>query len=153
MKIVDIICSKSLTGFYFDDQIAIKKGASQDGFTYVGEPVTEKFTAIRQKGEAVSIMIVLEDGQIGYGDATAVQYSGCGGRDSLFLSEDGINTINEYIKPLLVGKDVSTFKETAKEIDNLMINDKQLHTALRYGITQALLHATAKANGITMLIK
>lgn len=150
MKIVDIISSKSLTGFYFDDQIAIKKGATQDGFTYVGQAVTEKFTSIRQKGEAVSIMLVLEDGQIGFGDATAVQYSGCGGRDSLFLSEDGIKTINEYIKPLLIGKDVSSFKENAKEIDNLMINGKQLHTALRYGITQALLHATAKANGITM---
>ncbi|AIO18759.1 Methylaspartate ammonia-lyase [Candidatus Izimaplasma bacterium HR1] len=150
MKIVDIICSKSLTGFYFDDQKAIKAGATQDGFTYVGDPVTDKFTAIRQKGEAVSIMIILEDGQIGFGDATAVQYSGAGGRDPLFLSDDGINTINEYIKPLLIGKDVSCFKENAEQIDNLVINGNQLHTALRYGLTQALLHATAKANSITM---
>ena len=150
MKIVDIICSKSLTGFYFDDQKAIKAGATQDGFTYVGDPVTDKFTAIRQKGEAVSIMIILEDGQIGFGDATAVQYSGAGGRDPLFLSEDGIHTINQDIKPILIGRDVTTFKENAELIDNLVINGKQLHTALRYGLTQALLHATAKANALTM---
>ena len=50
MKIKDIVCSKSLTGFYFDDQVAIKKGATQDGFTYVGNPTTEKFTTIRQGG-------------------------------------------------------------------------------------------------------
>jgi methylaspartate ammonia-lyase len=150
MKILDIICSKSFTGFYFDDQAAIKSGATQDGFTYVGKPVTDKFTAIRQKGEAISIMLILEDGQVALGDAAAVQYSGAGGRDPLFLSDEGIDFINEYIKPILIGKNVSTFKELAEMIDHLKVNGKQLHTALRYGLTQALLDATAKANHITM---
>ncbi|NMM61493.1 methylaspartate ammonia-lyase, partial [Clostridium sp. P21] len=57
MKIVDVICSESKTGFYFDDQRAIKKGAGHDGFTYVGEPVTEGFKNVRQAGEAISVMI------------------------------------------------------------------------------------------------
>jgi len=150
MKIKDIICSKSLTGFYFDDQVAIKSGASQDGFTYIGETKTPKFTSIRQKGEAVSIMLILEDGQVAIGDAAAVQYSGTGGRDSLFLSDEGIETIKKHIKPLLIGEDISTFKDLAQKIDELTINGKLIHTALRYGITQALLDATAKANKITM---
>jgi methylaspartate ammonia-lyase len=150
MKILDIICSKSLTGFYFDDQVAIKNGAIQDGFTYVGNPITEKFTTIRQQGEAVSIMFILEDGQVAYGDAAAVQYSGAGGRDSLFLSDEGIETINSYIKPILIGTDISSFKPLAEKIDNLVIEGKKLHTALRYGLTQALLDATAKANKMTM---
>ena len=150
MKIKDVIASKSLTGFYFDDQIAIKSGATHDGFTYVGEPVTDKFTAIRQQGEAVSIMLLLEDGQVAYGDAAAVQYSGCGGRDTLFLSDEGIETINKHIKPFLVGKEIDTFKELAETIDHLEVEGKKLHTALRYGITQALLDATAKANHVTM---
>ena len=34
MKIIDLICSKGKTGFYFDDQRAIKNGAKSDGFTY-----------------------------------------------------------------------------------------------------------------------
>ncbi len=150
MKIKNIICSQSLTGFYFDDQNAIKSGATHDGFTYVGEPVTDRFTQIRQKGEAISIMIILEDGTVALGDAAAVQYSGAGGRDPLFLSAEGIETINEFIKPLLIGKDVSTFRELAEMIDHLLVNDKPLHTALRYGLTQALLDATAKANKMTM---
>lgn len=150
MKITDIVCSKSLTGFYNDDQAAIKNGAPHNGFTYVGDPITPKFTQIRQKGEAVSIMLILEDGQVALGDATAVQYSGCGGRDPLFLSDEGIETIETYIKPLLVGRDINTFKALAEEIDGLSINGKLLHTALRYGLTQALLDATAKANKITM---
>ena len=150
MKIVDVISSKSLTGFYFDDQAAIKSGATQNGFTYVGDPVTDKFTQIRQKGEAVSIMLVLEDGQIALGDAAAVQYSGAGGRDTLFLSEDGIKTLDKDIRPYLIGKDVSTFKQLAEEVDMLEINGARIHTALRYGLTQALLDATAKSNKITM---
>lgn len=150
MKIKDIITSKSLTGFYFDDQAAIKKGATQDGLYYIGEPLTDKFTSIRQPGEAVSIMIILEDNQIAYGDAAAVQYSGAGGRDPLFLSDEGIEIIQKHIKPFLVGKDISTFKELALLIDSFKVEGKQLHTALRYGITQALLDATAKANHITM---
>ena len=39
MKIVDLVCSKSRTGFYFDDQRAIKLGAKADGSTYAGTPV------------------------------------------------------------------------------------------------------------------
>ena len=150
MKIKEIICSKSLTGFYFDDQAAIKKGAVQDGFNYLGEPITDKFIAIRQKGEAVSIMFILEDGQVGVGDAAAVQYSGAGGRDPLFIADEGIEILEEKIRPLLIGKDVSTFKELAEEIDSLKIEGKLIHTALRYGLTQALLDSTAKANKITM---
>ena len=81
MKIKDIVCAKGMTGFYFDDQRAIKQGAQHDGFNYVGESVTPGFTAIRQPGECVSVMFVLEDGQVAYGDCAAVQYSGAGGRD------------------------------------------------------------------------
>ena len=41
MKIVDVVCSAGRTGFYFDDQRAIKAGAGHDGIFYVGQPVTE----------------------------------------------------------------------------------------------------------------
>ncbi len=150
MKILDIICSQSLTGFYFDDQAAVKLGAKQDGFRYEGKPLTSKFSYIRQKGEAVSIMIILEDGQVALGDATAVQYSGAGGRDPLFNSADGIAQIEKYIKPLLIGKDIESFKELASLVDSFKIDNKLIHTALRYGITQALLDGASKAYKITM---
>ena len=86
MKIVDVICSAGRTGFYFDDQRAIKAGAGHDGVFYTGNPVTEGFTSVRQAGESISVMLVLEDGQIASGDCAAVQYSGAGGRDPLFLA-------------------------------------------------------------------
>ena len=59
MKIEKVICSKGRTGFYFDDQKAIKAGAKNDGAAYIGEPMTPGFTSIRMAGEAISVQLVL----------------------------------------------------------------------------------------------
>lgn len=150
MKIVDIVCSSGRTGFYFDDQRAIKKGAVSDGTTYIGEPVTEGFTSVRQSGESISVMIILEDKQIAFGDCAAVQYSGAGGRDPLFLADDFIPIIYEYVKPVLIGKEADSFKQLCELIEDIRVNNKKLHTAIRYGVTQAILDAVAKSNHILM---
>lgn len=150
MKIIDVVCSKGRTGFYFDDQRAIKQGAGHDGVFYVGSPVTEGFTAVRQAGESISVMLVLEDGQIAWGDCAAVQYSGAGGRDPLFMAEKFIPLIDQYIKPELVGKEADHFRELAAMMEAIQIDGKRLHTAIRYGVSQALLDAVAKATGRLM---
>ncbi len=150
MKIVDVVCSKGRTGFYFDDQRAIKQGAGHDGVFYVGAPVTEGFTSVRQAGESISVMLVLEDGQIAWGDCAAVQYSGAGGRDPLFLARDFIPLILEHIKPQLVGKEADNFRALAAMMEAITIDGKRLHTAIRYGVSQALLDAVAKATGRLM---
>ena len=150
MKILDVVCSQGRTGFYFDDQRAIKKGAGHDGVFYVGEPVTEGFTAVRQAGESISVMLILEDGQIAYGDCAAVQYSGAGGRDPLFLAKDFIPLIDKYIKPQLVGKEADNFRQLAADMEAITIDGKRLHTAIRYGVTQAILDAVARATGRMM---
>lgn len=150
MKIVDVVCSAGRTGFYFDDQRAIKAGAGHDGFTYVGETVTEGFTSVRQAGESISVMLILEDGQVAVGDCAAVQYSGAGGRDPLFLAKDFIPVIEEKIAPKLIGRELNSFKELAEEFDRMTIDGKRLHTAIRYGVTQAILDGVAKAKKVTM---
>ena len=150
MKIVDIVCSSGRTGFYFDDQRAIKKGAKHDGFTYIGEPVTEGFTNVRQAGESISVMFILEDGQVAYGDCAAVQYSGAGGRDPLFLAEDFIPIIEKHIAPKLIGRDVTSFRELAEEVDHMEVEGKRLHTAIRYGLTQGILDVVSKVKKVTM---
>ena len=72
MKIKDVLFSAGKTGFFFVDQSAIKKGARQDGFIYIGQPVTEHFERIRQAGESISVILILENGQIAVGDCAAV---------------------------------------------------------------------------------
>ncbi len=146
MKIIDVICAKARTGFYFDDQRAIKLGAKADGSAYIGSPVTPGFTAVRQAGEAISVLLVLEDGQIAHGDCAAVQYSGAGGRDPLFLANDFIPIIEKYVKPMLVGREADSFRTLTGEAESILVDGKRLHTAIRYGVSQAILDAVAKAN-------
>ncbi len=150
MKIIDVVCSRGRTGFYFDDQRAIKQGAGHDGTFYVGAPATPGFRAIRQAGEAISVMLILEDGQIAWGDCAAVQYSGAGGRDPLFLAEEFIPLIEKHIKPELIGKEAENFRKLAADMEAIEIDGKRLHTAIRYGVSQALLDAVAKATGRLM---
>ncbi len=150
MKIIDVICSAGRTGFYFDDQRAIKQGAGHDGVFYLGAPVTEGFRAIRQAGESISVMLLLEDGQMAWGDCAAVQYSGAGGRDPLFLAEDFIPVIDQFIKPQLVGQEAADFRGLCARMEAITVDGKRLHTAIRYGLSQALLDAVAKASGRMM---
>lgn len=152
MKIIKVICAPGKTGFFFDDQKAIKEGAKHDGAYYLGGPRTPGFTAVRQAGESISVMLLLENGAIAHGDCAAVQYSGAGGRDPLFLAENFIPVIQKYIAPQLEGKEITTFREMAAIIDNgINPSTKRLfHTAIRYGVTQALLDAVAKSQSKMM---
>ena len=150
MKISKVICAPGRTGFYFDDQAAIKAGAAHDGAMYEGEPKTPGFTGVRQAGEAISVMLVLEDGQIAWGDCAAVQYSGAGGRDPLFLAENFIPLIEGEVAKHLVGRELDSFRGLAEEIDHMEADGKRLHTAIRYGVSQAILDAVAKAKRLNM---
>lgn len=147
MKIKKVVCAAGKTGFYFDDQRAIKRGAVSDGAFYSGEVVTEGFTSVRQAGESISVLFILEDGQIAHGDCAAVQYSGAGGRDPLFLAKNFIPVILKEIAPMYEGKDITTFREMADRVDKFVRPEtgKAFHTAIRYGVTQACLDAVAKS--------
>lgn len=147
MKIVDVRAAAGRTGFFFDDLGAIGKAAIRDGATYQGLPITEGFTGIRQVGESILVMLTLEDGQVAYGDCAAVQYSGASGREPLFLAEKYLPVFNQYVIPILTGKELTSFQELALIVDSFINpqTGKRLHSALRYGTTQAILAAVAKS--------
>ncbi|NLL43239.1 MAG: methylaspartate ammonia-lyase [Firmicutes bacterium] len=153
MRITDVVLSKGLTGFYFDDQKVIRQGNYvENGLSYDGEPATPGFTKIRQAGESISVQLVLEDGQVAYGDCAAVQYSGAGGRDPLFLADDYLPLIEKYVVPELIDAELTSFRALAEKVDQLKDeNGKPLHTAIRYGVTQAILDAVARAQHLTMV--
>ncbi len=150
MRITKLICAPGRTGFFFDDQKAIKAGAEADGSTYRGGPVTPGFSAVRQAGESISVLLVLENGEIGWGDCAAVQYSGAGGRDPLFLAEDFIPVIEKHVAPALVGEEADGFRRLCIRLESLRVDGKPLHTAIRYGLSQAILDAVAKAKRLNM---
>jgi methylaspartate ammonia-lyase len=133
------------SSFYFDDQQAIKAGAQQDGFVYAGPAATPGFRAVRQAGECVSVVLTLSDGSIAVGDCAAVQYSGAGGRDPLFLASQFLPFLRAQVAPLLEGRTADDFLANARFFDRLEIEGERLHTAIRYGLSQALLNAAAQA--------
>jgi len=143
MKIKDVLFAPGKSSFFFDDQRAIKNGATHNGFIYEGNPVTEGFKKIRKSGESISIILILENQEIAIGDCAAVQYSGAGGRDPLFLAKNYLPILEKKIKPLLMDMEIANFRKMTDKFEKLQINGKQLHTAIRYGISQALLNARA----------
>ena len=150
MKIQKALFTSGTTGFFFDDQAAIKKGAAQDGFVYTGKTITDGFDQIRQTGECVSVLLVLDNGQVAQGDCAAVQYSGTGGRDPLFLAGRYIPFMQKHVQPILEGLELGSFRHLAEQFDSMQVEGKPLHTAIRYGISQALLDAVAKAKNMLM---
>jgi methylaspartate ammonia-lyase len=150
MKIIDVVLSKGLTGYYLDDKHAIQQGAKLDGNFYLGNPVTEGFKSIRQAGESVSVMLILEDGQTAFGDCATGQYSGIGGRDKPFFAEELLVFIEDKIVHNLVGMEITNFRDISEQIESMKVDGDRLHTGIRYGITQALLDAVAKKENMTM---
>jgi methylaspartate ammonia-lyase len=133
------------SSFYFDDQQAIKNGADHDGFVYTGQPVTPGFTAVRQAGECVSVLLQLSNGAVAVGDCAAVQYSGAGGRDPLFVASEFVPFLEQHIAPRLEGRRAADFLANTRFFDQLEVQGQRLHTAIRYGLSQALLDAAALA--------
>lgn len=145
MKIKKALFVPGKSAFFFDDQKAIKKNAVADGFVYQGKPLTPGFERIRVAGECISVVLELDDGQLATGDCAAVQYSGVGGRDPLFLANHYLPFMEQHLRPLLEGMEIESFRTMVERFENLTFDGKKLHTAIRYGLSQALLEAKAKA--------
>ena len=150
MRITDVLAVPVRAGFFADDQAAIRAGAEHDGFGYAGAPRTPGFRSIRQPGEALSVVLVLEDGSVEFGDCAAVQYSGAGGRDPVFSADRARHDVLTHLAPLLVGREVTGFRGPVGELDAVRPEGRPLHTAVRYGVSQALLGAAARATRRTM---
>jgi methylaspartate ammonia-lyase len=150
MKIKEVLYSVGMSGYFNKDLLAVKAGAKPNGTFLEGKPLTPGYTAIVQAGAIISIMLVLEDGSIAIGECADVIFSGLAGRDPLFIPSEHLPLLESVVKPWLTGRDVSLFRAPAQEIDAMQVDGARLHTALRYGLTQALLAATALAGRETM---
>ncbi|WP_324661592.1 methylaspartate ammonia-lyase [Haloarcula sediminis] len=152
MRIESIQAIPGVSGFFFDDQRAIKAGATQRGFAYDSPPKTAGFERVREAGESLIVELELADGTVVTGDCAAVQYSGTGGRDPLFRASEYRPVVEGTVADALCGRDATLFRdnaETLEAMDAQRSGGDRLHTAVRYGVSQALLNAAAKARGVT----
>ncbi|MGY3573061.1 methylaspartate ammonia-lyase [Bradyrhizobium sp. USDA 4504] len=140
--IKDVILAPGTGSFFYDDQAAIRAGVTQDGFRYLGTPLTPGFTTIRMPSHSLSIGLVLSDDAIVWGDMMNVQYSGAGGRDPVFQIDRIQEITKSVVVPRLIGADVSNFRAVSERILAHHV-DKRLPLAIEYGVSQALLRAAA----------
>jgi methylaspartate ammonia-lyase len=148
MRIIDALVTPGLGGYYFDDLAAIKNGVKKDGMFLLGKPVTKWHDRVRQPGETMSIILILEDGKVAVGDCAAIQYSGVVGRDPILLSRMYKPIVEKYVLPFLIGQELTSFHKIAEQINNLTDSQgDKLHTGIRYGASLAVLDAVAQASG------
>ena len=150
MKIRDVVYAIGRSGFMNKDLAAIKGGAKPNGSIYDGRPVLPGFKRIMQPGVVISVMLVLEDGSIAFGDCADVILTGIAGRDALFREQDHIDFLRSEMREFLVGKDLLAFRPLAEAVDAMTRDGSRVHTAIRYGVTQALLDGVAVASRTTM---
>ena len=150
MKVKQVICAAGRSGYMHRDLMAIKAGARQDGMIFHGSTVTPGFKKIVEPATIISVMLLLEDGQVAFGDCADVILAGVAGRDPVFNAADYMDVMQGPVAAALTGRDISRFRANAEEMDRMQAGGKRLHTALRYGITQALLHAAALSQKKTM---
>lgn len=84
------------------------------------------------------------------GDCVSVQYGARSGRDPLFWTDHYLPFFKNKIIPLLEGWEISSFRKAAEDFDSKTIEGKRIHTAIRYGVTQALLQGIAQTKEMTM---
>ncbi len=200
--ITKVLAVPAVGAYYYEDLAALHEAPLPVEKRYTATPVTAGFNRVREVAEAVSVGLVLDGGEVAWGDCVAVAYSGKAGRDPVFRTREGMATIRRVIAPTLRGKKVTTFRELVAEIEGLqesveelrpvpspepqetsdVINPsrrrlltaaarllspypddqeqmpqqervtvrRRLHTAVRYGVSQALLQAVAMTRGLTM---
>ncbi|MER9191582.1 methylaspartate ammonia-lyase [Mesorhizobium australicum] len=149
MQIKDVLLAPGSGAFFYDDQAAIRAGASQDGFIYLGEPLTPGFTSIRVPASSLSIGLVLVDDTVVWGDMMSVQYSGAGGRDPLFDIKQISDLAARVMVPRLLDVDASRYLDACAKVFEPFEHER-LPLALEYGVSQALLRAAAYLQRATM---
>lgn len=138
MRIEDVICFARHGAFPNDDQAAIRRGAVRDGHLYAGDPVTAGYARIRQASAALCVLLVLEDGTVVAGDGVSVQYAGAGGREPVLDAAAAAERFGPLLRETFVHTNVASFRESNERLTELA-----LPIAIEYGVSQALLGATA----------
>jgi methylaspartate ammonia-lyase len=151
MLIRDVLFAPGSAGHFHIDVKAIGAGAAvADGFNWKGAAMTPGFSRIVEPAESLSILLVLEDGQTGFGDCVDVCYAGSAGREPPFHPNRMVAVFGGAIRDRLIGRNVGDWLGLAAECDAAETAGARWPAAIRYGLSQALLHVAALASRKTM---
>lgn len=139
-----ILKVKAVSGqgsYYYEDVAALQKRSLPEEARWRAKAETPGFSFVREIAEVVSVGIQTEDGLWSWGDCVGVSYSGKSGREGAFRAKEGLEQIETVLAPFLQNKKLTTFREVMNEVNLL-----NLHRAVRYGVSQALLKAVAQSH-------
>lgn len=145
MLVDTVLCVGGSGAFANDDQAAISAGATRDGYFYRGRPATAGYRRIRQASESLGVLLVLEDGTVVGGDGVSVQYAGAAGREPVLDADAAAAAFGPVLRAAFADTDISSFRATSARLDAI-----ELPRAVRYGVSQALLAASAFARRTTV---
>ncbi|MGQ9517060.1 MAG: methylaspartate ammonia-lyase, partial [Anaerolineae bacterium] len=100
-RIVRVLAVPAQGGYYYEDLTALQERRIPVEERYTAPAVTPGFRRVREVAEAVSVGLVLDDGQVAWGDCVGVAYSGKAGRWPPFRSAEGIEVMQRYVEPYL----------------------------------------------------
>jgi methylaspartate ammonia-lyase len=137
--VADVTFVCGLSGYFHKDLQAIKQSPEYDPQIDNIAPVTLGFKKVVQAGEVISVLLRLSNGTVAIGECVDVIFSGAASRDPLFKPEEHLPLLETIVRPWLLTCDVSTFRSNATHIDQpwSQLGNKRLHTAIRYGLSQA----------------
>jgi methylaspartate ammonia-lyase len=95
-------------------------------------------------------MLILDDGQVAFGDCASPQYAGSGGREPPLVANEAIPFLEAKVLPTLLGRDLQGFASESRALESLDFGGRSLSPWLAYGVSQAILDAIARTEGITM---
>jgi methylaspartate ammonia-lyase len=129
-------------GYYADDLRAIQSGGRSDGLIYRGAPLTPGHRHIRNPARALLLRLRSSDGHAGWGDAVTVQYAGFAGREPP-LDPASLELELDLAFAELRGAGRISFVEACALVESARVDGRPLQSALRYGLSQALLSLAA----------
>jgi methylaspartate ammonia-lyase len=196
-RITQVIAVPAAGAGYNEDVAALRAQPVALPQRFTAAPLTPGFRAVREAAEVVSVGLVLDSGQVAWGDCVAGTGGGQTGRDPVFRAEDGLAVIQRIVAPALQGRPLGSFRQLAAVVGALaetveetrpvtrpepdlnaavsrralitvparllqaargehegtterVAVEHPLHSAIAYGLGQALLQAVALARGLTM---
>ncbi|KAA8647688.1 hypothetical protein EYZ11_010136 [Aspergillus tanneri] len=152
MYLSDVQFVIGLSGYFVKDLQAVRQSPSYNPLIDNIRPRTPGFKNVVQAGQIISVLLHLPNGSVVVGDCADVIFSGAASRDPLFIAEEHLPVFESIVKPWLLARNVTEFRPNAERVDAPWpeLQHARLHSAIRYGLTQALLAAAASVCGCTM---
>jgi len=196
--ITDILTAPAVGACYDEDPAFLQAQSQPSSDPHPARLESVGFQAAQGFAQVISVGLVLNDRSVAWGDCVGICRGGAAGDDAIVHLQEGLVTIRGAVGPALRGRQVTSFRQLAAEMDALTESvqvsrslprpkahpsmsqwsrrdllaapvrlwratqedekvateqvtvDRRLHTAVRYGVSQAVLKAVALARGVTM---